>query len=92
MVLLMIAPQSEILRLFGIQKSVNCNRSLVSEDLQQLILATNPDLVKFTASQRLNTQLVLDEYVLKKKKGQNFRQVRVLSQGTSLNCFGDKYS
>ena len=60
------------------------NRSLVSEDLQQLILATNPGRVKFTASQRLNTQLVLDEFVLKKKKGSNLRQVRVLSQGTEF--------
>ena len=59
----------------AINPSVNRNRFLVSEELQQLILDANPGRVKFTASQRLNTQLVLDEFVLKKKKGPNMRQV-----------------
>ena len=31
--------------------------------------------VKFTASQRLNTQLVPEDFVLKKKKGPNLRKV-----------------
>merc|ERR1719500_135031 len=58
----------------AINPSVNRNRFLVSEELQQLILDANPGRVKFTASQRLNTQLVLDEFVLKKKKGPTMRQ------------------
>lgn len=50
----------------------NPNRHLVPEDLQSLIISSNPArTVKFTHSQRLNTQLVLDDFVLKKKKGPN---------------------
>ena len=63
----------------AISPSLNRNRFPVSEDLQQLILEANPGRVKFTASQRLNTQLVLDEFVLKKKKGPNMRQVSNMS-------------
>ena len=47
------------------------NSNSVSTDPQQLILEANPGRVKFTASQRLNTQLVLEDFVLKKKKGPN---------------------
>jgi len=48
----------------------NPNRHLVPEDLQVLIRYQNPSRgIKFTSSQRMNTQLVLDDYVLKKKKG-----------------------
>merc|ERR1712126_85686 len=42
----------------------------MGEDLQREIIVRNPErLVKFTYSQRLNTQLVLDDFLLKKKKG-----------------------
>ena len=48
----------------------NPNRHLVTEDLQNLIINQNPDReIKFTLSQRQNTQMVVDDYVLKKKKG-----------------------
>jgi len=48
----------------------NPNRHLVPEDLQRLIVQGNPSrAVKFTLSQRQNTQMVLNDYVLKKKKG-----------------------
>ena len=72
----------------AISPSVNRNRFLVSEDLQQLILDANPGRVKFTASQRLNTQLVLDEFVLKKKKGPNMRQVRSLPCSAKFKSLG----
>ena len=52
----------------------NPGRFVVSENLQQLMVSTNPGRVKFTASQRLHTQLVLDDYVCKKKKGPIIRQ------------------
>ena len=49
----------------------NPNRHLVPEELQRLLVISNPDRsIKFTHSQRLNTQLVLDDFILKKKKGQ----------------------
>ena len=51
------------------------NSNSVSTDPQQLILEANPARVKFTASLRLNTQLVLEDFVLKKKKGPNLREV-----------------
>ena len=42
----------------------------MTEDLQNLIINQNPDReIKFTLSQRQNTQMVVDDYVLKKKKG-----------------------
>jgi hypothetical protein len=45
-------------------------RHLVPEDLQRVIIETNPGrLLMFTYSQRLNTQLMLDHFLLKKKKG-----------------------
>ena len=47
----------------------------VSTDPQQLVLEANPARVKFTASQGLNTQLILDDFVLKKKKGPSRRKV-----------------
>jgi len=48
----------------------NPNRHLVPEDLQELIVNQNPARrIKFTYSQRMNTQMVVDDYVLKKKKG-----------------------
>lgn len=51
-------------------ESKNPNRHLVTEDLQNLIINQNPDReIKFTLSQRQNTQMVVDDYVLKKKKG-----------------------
>ena len=58
-----------------ISPSVNRNLYLVPEDLQQLIMESNPGRAKFTVSQRLNTQLVLDDYVLKKKLGPEVRKV-----------------
>ena len=58
-----------------ISPSVNRNLYLVPEDLQQLIVESNPGRAKFTVSQRLNTQLVLDDYVLKKKLGPEVRKV-----------------
>ena len=43
---------------------------LVSEELQQLIISENPaHTIAFTKSQRNNTQLMLDDFLLKKKKG-----------------------
>ena len=45
------------------------NSNSVSTDPQQLILEANPGRVKFTASQGLKTQVILDDFVLKKKKG-----------------------
>ena len=52
-------------------EAVICNpRYLVSEELQQLIISENPaHTIAFTKSQRNNTQLLLDDYILKKKKG-----------------------
>jgi len=48
----------------------NPNRHLVPEDLQMLIYYQNPTRgIKFTYSQRMNTQMVVDDFVLKKKKG-----------------------
>jgi len=48
----------------------NPNRHLVPEDLQMLICSQNPNRgIKFTYSQRMNTQMMVDDYVLKKKKG-----------------------
>ena len=48
----------------------NPNRHLVPEDLQGLIIRNNQSRsIKFTMSQRMNTQMVVDDYVLKKKKG-----------------------
>ena len=61
-----------------ISPSVNRNLYLVPEDLQQLIVESNPGRAKFTVSQRLNTQLVLDDYVLKKKLGPEVRKVSFL--------------
>jgi len=50
--------------------SENPNRHLVPEELQGLIISSNPDReIKFTFSQRMNTQMVVDDYILKKKKG-----------------------
>ena len=52
------------------QNTGNPNRYLVSEDLQSVIISSNPERdIKFTFSQRMNTQMVVDNYVLKKKKG-----------------------
>jgi len=48
----------------------NPNRHLVPDDLQLLIIQQNPERkIKFTFSQRLNTQMVVDDFILKKKKG-----------------------
>ena len=48
----------------------NPNKHLVTEDLQLLIIQENTDReIKFTFSQRMNTQMVVDNFVLKKKKG-----------------------
>jgi len=45
-------------------------RHIVPDDLQKLIIDSNPHLnVKFTLSQRNNTQMFVDNYLLKKKKG-----------------------
>ena len=57
-----------------ISPSMNRNLYLVPEDLQQLIIESNPGRAKFTVSQRLNTQLVLDDYILKKKLGPEMRK------------------
>ena len=61
-----------------ISPSVNRNLHLVPEDLQQLIVESNPGRAKFTVSRQLNTQLVLDDYVLKKKLGPEVRKVSYL--------------
>ena len=52
-------------------EAVICNpKYLVSEELQQLIISENPaHSIAFTKSQRNNTQLLLDDFILKKKKG-----------------------
>ena len=43
---------------------------LVPEDLKEKIISTNPQYdIKFILSQRHNTQMVIDGYILKKKKG-----------------------
>ena len=43
---------------------------LVPEDLKQKIIECNPEhAIKFTLSQRDNTQMVIDNFLLKKKKG-----------------------
>ena len=48
----------------------NPNKHLVPEDLQERIIKQNPNReIKFTLSQRMNTQMVVDDYLLKKKKG-----------------------
>ena len=48
----------------------NSNPHLVPEDLQNLISKQNPSRnIKFTLSQRMNTQMVVNDYLLKKKKG-----------------------
>jgi len=48
----------------------NPNCHLVPDDLQMLIICENPTRgIKFTFSQRMNTQMVVDDYLLKKKKG-----------------------
>jgi len=48
----------------------NPNRHLVPEDLKNLIVSSNASRsIKFTYSQRMNTQMVMNDFVLKKKKG-----------------------
>ena len=48
----------------------NPNLHLVPEDLKYLIVTTNPEReIRFLHSQRLNDQMVVDDYVMKKKKG-----------------------
>jgi len=48
----------------------NSSPNLVPEDLQNLISKQNPGRnIRFTLSQRMNTQMVVDDYLLKKKKG-----------------------
>ena len=56
----------------------NPNRScrIVEDDLQQLMVETNPGRVKFTSTQRLNTQLFLDDYDLRmRSKGPTLKKV-----------------
>jgi len=77
----------------------NPNRRLVPEDLQLLIQYQNPTRgIKFTSSQRMNTQMLLDDYVLKKKKGPyqmrgrrviNWRCVNDSCRFTVVTCEGD---
>ena len=54
-----------------LSEAVICNPKYpVSEELQQLIISENPGRnIIFIKSQRNNTQLVLDDFILKKKKG-----------------------
>ena len=57
---------------------INQNRScrIVEDDLQQLMVETNPGRVKFTTTQRLNTQLFLDDYDLRmRSKGPTLKKV-----------------
>ena len=57
---------------------INSNRScrIVEDDLQQLMVETNPGRVKFTITQRLNTQLFLDDYDLRmRSKGPTLKKV-----------------
>ena len=45
-------------------------RHPLPEDLQRLIVATNPGRrVRFTMSQRMAPELVVEEFVMKRKKG-----------------------
>ena len=45
-------------------------KNLVADDLKQIIIANNPLLnIEFIYSQRQNDQMVLNRYILKKKKG-----------------------
>ena len=49
---------------------------IVEDDLQQLMVETNPGRVKFTITQRLNTQLFLDDYDLRMRaKGPTLKKV-----------------
>ena len=70
--------------------SGNSNRHLVPDDLKALIIEGNPERnIKFTLSQRMNTQMVVDDYVLKKKKGPNMsRGGRVIN----WKCVNDSCS
>ena len=57
---------------------INPNRScrIVEDDLQQLMVETNPGRVKFTITQRNNTQLFLDDYDLRmRSKGPTLKKV-----------------
>lgn len=45
-------------------------KHMLPDDLKEKIITDNPDChIKFTLSQRNNTQMVLDDYLFKKKKG-----------------------
>ena len=68
-----------------INPCANRNLYLVPKDLQQLIVESNPGRAKFTVSSQLNTQLVLDDYVLKKNEGPKVRKVSLLSL-ERVNC------
>ena len=80
-------------------KPDNPNRHLVPEDLQHMITQKNIDRdIKFTLSQRMNTQMVVDDYVLKKKKGPyksrggrviNWKCVNDTCQYTAITWEGD---
>jgi len=80
-------------------KPDNPNRHLVPEDLQNMITQKNIDReIKFTLSQRMNTQMVVDDYVLKKKKGPyksrggrviNWKCVNDTCQYTAITWEGD---
>ena len=49
---------------------VNRNKYLVSQQLQELLISHNPgQSIRFVSSQRQNTQMVLNGFLLKKKKG-----------------------
>jgi len=56
-------------------------KHLVPDDLKQIIVASNPQHgVKFTMSQRGSDQILVDEYLLKKKKGPYLaRNMRVIN-------------
>jgi len=76
----------------------NQNNHIIPEDLQSLISYQNPSRgIKFTLSQRMNTQMVVDDYVLRKKKGPyltkggrviNWRCIRDICQYTALTIEG----
>jgi len=76
----------------------NHNNHLVPEDLQSLISHQNPSRgIKFTLSQRMSTQMVVDDYVLRKKKGPyltkggrviNWKCIRDICQYTAVTIEG----
>ena len=79
--------QEELVGISQNMKIKDTDTNLVPEDLQSLIISSNPERdIKFTLSQRMNTQMVIDDYLLKKRKGPYYSgEMRV------INCRCVKY-